>query len=381
MARAESNRAAAWISRVSRIAPGLEELLTYKRVDLPSDIKAGLSVAAVALPVGVAYAQLAGFRPEFGLYSSILPLVAYAIFGTSRQLIVGPDAATCALIAAAVGPLAARNADVYVSLSMALAFLAGVFCILASWFRLGVLADFLSKPILVGFLNGMAISIALGQIGKIFGFPITKEGIIPRLVEFGSKLGLTHVPTLAVGVLAFLVMAISPKLIPRLPAALVAMIVTGAGVKLLGLDSAGVKIIGAVPAGLPPLSVPSFPPELLPTLCASAAGVALIGFSSMMLTARSFAAKNRYEIDSDREFAALGAANVAAAISQGFAVSGADSRTAMSDASGGRTRVTGLVTAVSIALVLLFFTGPVQFVPVTALGSVLVKAAVSLLDL
>ena len=168
MARAESNRAAAWISRVSRIAPGLEELLTYKRVDLPSDIKAGLSVAAVALPVGVAYAQLAGFRPEFGLYASILPLVAYAIFGTSRQLIVGPDAATCALIAAAVGPLAARNSDVYVSLSMALAFLAGVFCILASWFRLGVLADFLSKPILVGFLNGMAISMQRGARNEAF---------------------------------------------------------------------------------------------------------------------------------------------------------------------------------------------------------------------
>src|SRR5438309_5884737 len=129
MARAESNRAAAWISRVSRIAPGLPELLKYKRSDLPSDFVAGLSVAAVALPVGVAYAQLAGFRPEFGLYASILPLVAYALFGTSRQLIVGPDAATCAIVAAAIRPLAAGDADLYVSLSMTLAFLAGVFCI------------------------------------------------------------------------------------------------------------------------------------------------------------------------------------------------------------------------------------------------------------
>src|SRR4051794_487616 len=174
---------AGWVQRLSRAAPGLPELLSYKRADVPADLVAGVSVAAVALPVGVAYAELAGFRPEAGLYASILPLLAYALFGTSRQLIVGPDAATCALVAAAVAPLAAGNPDSYVSLSMALTFLAGLFCIAARFFKLGVLADFLSRPILVGFLNGMAISIALGQIGKIFGFPIAKEGILPRLAE------------------------------------------------------------------------------------------------------------------------------------------------------------------------------------------------------
>jgi high affinity sulfate transporter 1 len=369
------------LQRLSRVAPGLPELLNYKRADFPSDIIAGLSVAAVALPVGVAYAQLAGFKPEVGLYSSILPLVAYALFGTSRQLIIGPDAATCAIVAAAVAPLAAGNEDLYVSLSMALAFIAGMFCIGARFLKLGALADFLSKPILVGFLNGMAISIALGQIGKLFGFGITKEGIVPRLVELASKLSLTHPPTLAIGLLAFLVLAISPKLLPRLPAALAAMIVTGAAVKLFGLDAVGVKIIGAVPAGLPPLRFPLVSLDVLPHLFAEAAGLALICFSSMMLTSRSFAAKNRYEIDVDREFAALGMANIAAALSQGFAVSGADSRTAMSDAAGGRTRVTGLVTAVTVAAVLLFFTSPLQYVPIAALGAVLVKAASSLLDI
>ena len=370
-----------WAQRLSRIAPGLPDLLTYNRADLPSDIIAGLSVAAVALPVGVAYAQLAGFSPEVGLYASILPLVAYAFFGTSRQLIIGPDAATCALVAAAVGPLAAGNKELYVSLSVTLAFLAGMFCIAARFLRLGALADFLSRPILVGFLNGMAFSIMLGQIGKIFGFPIVKDGIVPRLAEFISKLGLTHMPTLGIGLLAFVVIAVSPKLIPRLPAALAAMIVTGVTVVLLGLDAAGVKIVGPVPAGLPRLSFPSLPAEYIPVLSAQAAGLALIAFSSMMLTARSFAAKNRYEIDVDREFAALGVANIAAAMSQAFAVSGADSRTAMSDAAGGRTRVTGLVTALAVTAVLLFFTGPLEYVPVAALGAVLVKAAMSLLDL
>jgi len=373
--------ATGWKKRAGQLAPGLPALLAYDWSDLPHDLVAGLSVAAVALPVGVAYAQLAGFRPEVGLYASVLPLVAYALFGTSRQLIVGPDAATCALVAAAVGPLAGGDAEAYFSLSLTLALLAGLFCIAASFLRLGALADFLSRPILVGFLNGMALSIALGQIGKIFGFPITRERVLPRLFEFVSKLDQTHLPTLAIGLVAFAVLAVSPLLLPRLPAALAAMIVTGLLVRFFGLEAEGVKTIGHVPSGLPPLRLPSLRLDVLPDLIGEAAGVGLIGFSSMMLTARSFAAKNHYEIDVDREFAALGAANIAAAISQGFAVSGADSRTAMADSTGGRTQVTGLFTAVTVAVVLLFFTGPLQFVPIAALGAVLVKAASSLLDL
>lgn len=366
--------------RLSRIAPGLPELLAYRWNDFPSDLIAGVSVAAVALPVGVAYAQLAGFAPEVGLYASILPLIAYALFGTSRQLIVGPDAATCALVAAAVAPLAAGNNATYASLAMTLSFVAGVFCIAASFLKLGAFADFLSRPILVGFLNGMALSIALGQIGKIFGFAIEKDGIVPRLIEFASKVGVTHLPTLAVGVCAFIVLLLSPRVLPRVPAALAVMILAGAAVTLLGLDALGVKVVGPVPAGIPPLRIPSFDLQYLPHICAEAAGLALIAFSSMMLTARSFAAKNNYEIDPDREFAALGAANIAAALSQAFAISGADSRTAMSDASGGRTRVTGIVTAATIAIVMLFFTGPLQYVPIAALGAVLVKAAYSLVN-
>jgi high affinity sulfate transporter 1 len=370
-----------WLQRISIGVPGLPDLLAYDRADLPSDIVAGLSVAAVALPVGVAYAQLAGFRPEVGLYSSILPLVAYALFGTSRQLIVGPDATTCALVAAAIMPLAGGDHRLYSSLSMTLAFLAGLFCVLARFFRLGGLADFLSKPILVGFLNGMALSIALGQIGRIFGIPISKPGIIPRLIEFASDIRMTQPLTLAIAGLAILVLAVTPRVMQRLPAALAAMIVTGAAVHFLRLEASGVETIGPLPAGLPAIAIPSFPVSLLPDLCAKAAGLALIAFSSMMLTARSFAAKRNYEVDADREFAALGAANIVAAMSQGFAVSGADSRTAMNDAAGGRTRVVGLVTAIAVALVLMFATAPLRYVPVAALGAVLGKAAFSLLDL
>jgi high affinity sulfate transporter 1 len=366
---------------VEKIAPGLARLLKYKRSDLSHDVFAGLSVAALALPVGVAYAQLAGFSPAVGLYSSVLPLLAYAIFGTSRQLIIGPDAATCALVTAAVAPLASGDQNLYQSLSVTLALLAGVLCIGASFLRLGGLADFLSKPILVGFLNGIALSILLGQIGKLFGYSITAGGIVPRLIEFITKLGGTHWTTLAIGFFTFLILLITPRLFRRIPAALLAMIAAAIAVRLLGLEGQGVKTVGEVPAGLPVLKVPHFPLTMVASLLGDAAGLALVTFSSMMLTSRSFASKNRYDVDADREFSALGAANIASALSQGFAVSGADSRTAMSDVTGGRTQMTGLVAAAMTAVVLLFFTGPLRYVPVAALGAVLVKAALSLVDI
>jgi high affinity sulfate transporter 1 len=373
--------AAGWLARAGRIAPGLPPLLHYRAADFPHDLVAGLSIAAVALPVGVAYAQLTGFGPEVGLYSSILPLVAYALFGTSRQLIIGPDAATCALVAAAVAPLAMGNADVYASLSMTLAFTAGLLCVAGSFLKLGALADFLSRPILVGFMNGIALSIVLGQMGKLLGFAVEAGRIVPRLVEVVTKLGLTHWPTFAVGIGSFALLVLVPRLLPRMPAALATMIVAALVVAVLHLDSTGVKVIGEVPAGLPHLRIPAFSLDLLPALLSSATGIALIAFTSMVVTARSFAIKNGYEIDVDREFAALGAANIASALSQGFAVSGADSRTAMNDAAGGRTRMAGLVAAAAVAIVLLFFTGPLRYVPTAALGAVLVMAALSLVDL
>ena len=350
-----------WRAKLFQLAPGLPALWPYDRSNFPHDLIAGLSVAAVALPVGVAYAQLAGFNPSVGLYSSILPLVAYALFGTSRQLIIGPDAATCALIATAVTPLAKGNPQDYESLSVTLCFLAGVLCIGASFLRLGAMADFLSKPILVGFLNGIALSVILGQIGKIFGFAIDRGRIVPRLVEFIAKLGQTHWPTLAIGLGTFVVLLVTPKLLKRVPAALVAIVLSALVVRFLGLEHLGVKIVGDVPAGLPHLHIPTFSLELIPPLLGDAAGLALVTFSSMMLTSRSFAARNRYDVDADREFAALGMANIASAFSQGFAVSGADSRTAMNDASGGRTQVTGLVAAGTIAVVLLFLYRPAAF--------------------
>jgi high affinity sulfate transporter 1 len=378
MGKAQRTGSTHWLQR---LAPGLAALLGYQRHDLPHDLIAGLSVAAVALPVGVAYAQLAGLSPVLGLYASILPLLVYALFGTSRQLIVGPDAATCALVASALAPLAAGNADLYLSLSIALAGLTGVVCILASLIRLGTLADFLSRPILIGFLNGISLHILAGQLGKLAGVSVDAPGVVPATLQLLEQHADYHWPTVMVGLSAFAVMLLSPRLLPRLPAALVTLVAAALAVALLDLDRLGVAVVGAVPAGLPQLQLPHVPWEMLDELVAAALGLALVSFSSMMLTARSFAAKNHYDIDADREFAALGAANIAAALTQSFAISGADSRTAMSDAAGGRTQLAGIVAALAIGLVLLFLTEPLRYVPIAALGAVLVMASLSLIDI
>src|SRR5215467_13459942 len=236
-----------WNAVIGRVAPGLRQLLDYRREWLRSDLVAGLSVAAVAVPTAIAYAQLIGFEPIVGLYAAILPLVAYALFGTSRQLIVNPDAATCAIFAATVLPLAAGDSDTLRSLSVALAVLTGLVCVAAGLFRLGFVADFLGKPILVGYLNGVAMSIFLGQIGKVFGFAMQSRGITPRLIEFAGKL-------------------------PRAPAPLLATVAAVALVYGLSLEANGVAVVGALPSGLPSLSWPQFDPGFLKSLLGGALG-------------------------------------------------------------------------------------------------------------
>lgn len=284
-----------------RIAPGLRVLATYRRDWLKHDLIAGVSVAAVALPTAIAYAEIIGLDPVVGLYTAISALLAYALFGTSRHLIVNPDAATCAMIAATLTPLAAGDSEVLLSLSVVLAIFAGLLCFAASLLRLGFLADFLSRPILSGFLNGVAISIFLGQIGKVFGFPMKSHGIIPCFVEFVGKVPETHVPTLTVGLLTIAVMLASKRLLPRWPGPLLAVAAAVVVVKALGLDSVGVAVVGDVPSGLPSLRWPTFDPQFLQPLFGGAMGVALVSFCNAMVVARSFAAKHNYEIDANRD--------------------------------------------------------------------------------
>src|SRR5262245_7930352 len=204
--------------------PGLAALLAYRHSDLRYDLAAGLSVAAVAVPVSVAYAELAGFEPVVGLYGAILPLVAYALFGSSRQMIVGPDSATCAMIAVALAPLASGDSGQHAALGVALSAIVGVLYLVASRFRLGALADFLSRPILIGFLAGVSLAIIVGQLGKVTGLSLQAAEVVPRLREFSGKLELVHWPTLGVALGVYAILELSPRLLPRVPDALVAMI-------------------------------------------------------------------------------------------------------------------------------------------------------------
>lgn len=363
-----------------RFLPGLAAIGRYDPSWLGYDVRAGVSVAAVAVPISIAYSQLAGVPPVYGLYASILPLVAYAFLGTSRQLIMAPDAATCAIVAAVVVPLAGADAARYVSLTAVLAIITGLFCIMAGVLRLGFLTNFLARPILTGYLNGIAISIITGQLGKLFGFSLKPQGFFRTLAEFFSKLGETHGPTLAVGLGFLVLLRVLKRLAPKLPGPLIAVALGIPTASLLHLHERGVALLGAIPAGLPPLIKLNIDMGDLGALAIGAVGLALISFNSAMVTARSFAVKNRYEIDPNQEFVALGVADIGAGLLQGFAISGADSRTAVNDSMGGKSQVTGLIAAGLLVLVLIFLTGPLGALPIAVLAAVLINAALSLFD-
>lgn len=365
---------------IHRFAPGLAALGRYDPTWIRYDLLAGVSVAAVAVPIAIAYAQLAGVPPVYGLYAGILPLVAYAVFGTSRQLIMAPDAATCAIVAAIVMPLAGTDPARYISLSMTLAMITGVFCIVAGLARLGSLTNFLARPILTGYLNGIAIAIISGQLGKLCGFSLKPAGFFRTVIEFVSKLGETHGLTLAVGLAVFIMLRVLKRLGPKIPAPLIAVALGIAVSKFFHLGERGVALLGTIPAGLPKLMIPDIGMSDLGQLVSGALGLALISFTSAMVTARGFAAKNRYEIDSNQEFIALGVADIGAGMLQGFAVSGADSRTAVNDSVGGKSQVTGLVAAGLLVATVLFLTVPLGSLPIAVLSAVLVNSAIGLFD-
>ena len=367
--------------RIEKWVPGLHVLRTYKKEWLQSDLIAGVSVAAVAIPIGIAYAQLAGFSPVAGLYSCILPAIAYAIFGTSRQLVVNPDSAACAIIAATIAPMAAAGSERYADLSVVLAILAGLVCIGAGIARLGVVADFLSRPILTGYLNGIALSIIVGQLDVICGFAVASSGFFKTLFDTVSRLSETHFPTLMVGLGLFILLRLLKRVLPKIPAPLVAVVLGIAAVYFLDLVPKGVGIVGDVPSGFPVPAVPDVAFGDLAGLLPGAFTIALISFCSMMPTARGFATKNGYSIDPNQDLIALGVADVASGLTRGFAVSGADSRTAVADASGGKTQVTSIAAALAITFVLFFLTKPLSYLPTAALAAILISSAIGLFDL
>lgn len=369
------------LSRLYDFMPGLNTLFHYERKWFADDVRAALSVAAVALPVAIAYAQLTGVNAAVGLYSCILPMILYALFGSSKQLIVGPDAATCAVIAAVVTPLAAGDMVKHWQLVVTMTAMTGFWCLIASKFKLGVLADFLSKPILMGLLNGVAITIIVGQFSKVFGFTFDEKYLLERLGGVPTYLAQTHIPTLLMALLTVGVYFTMKRLKPSWPASMFAIAFGALLVWLFNLKQFDINTIGTVSGGLPVFNTPIYDIGVIRELVVPALNLAIVSFVSMMLTARSFAAKNGYDIDADKEFRALGIANIGSALSQGFAVSGADSRTAVNDDAGGKTQLVSIIAAGIIAIIALFLTAPLEFIPSAALGVVLIIASVHLLDL
>ncbi|MDH1100021.1 SulP family inorganic anion transporter [Pseudomonas mosselii] len=365
---------------LSRWLPGLANLLHYRREWFHADLQAGLSVAAIQIPIAIAYAQIVGLPPQYGLYACVLPMMVYALVGSSRQLMVGPDAATCAMIGGAVAPLAMGDAHRIAELSVIVTVLVGVMLIAAGVARAGFIASFFSRPILIGYLNGIGLSLLAGQLSKVVGFRIEGDGFILSLINFLQRLGEIHWLTLAIGLAGLGLLIWLPRRYPRLPAALVTVVVFTALAGLFGLDRYGVAILGPVPAGIPELAWPQSTLAETKSLLRDALGIATISFCSAMLTARSFAARHGYAINANHEFLALGVSNLAAGISQGFAISGADSRTAVNDMVGGKSQLVGIIAALVIALILLFFTAPMAWIPQAALGAVLLMAGWGLID-
>ncbi|ABZ00293.1 TPA: SulP family inorganic anion transporter [Pseudomonas putida] len=366
---------------LSRWLPGLANLLHYRREWFHADMQAGLSVAAIQIPIAIAYAQIVGLPPQYGLYACVLPMMVYALIGSSRQLMVGPDAATCAMIAGAVAPLAMGDPQRIAELSVIVTVLVGVMLIAAGLARAGFIASFFSRPILIGYLNGIGLSLIAGQLSKVVGFKIEGDGFILSLINFFQRLGEIHWVTLIIGLAALGLLIWLPRRYPRLPAALTVVALFMLLVGLFGLDRFGVAILGPVPAGIPKLAWPHSNLAEMKSLLRDALGIATVSFCSAMLTARSFAARHGYAINANHEFVALGVSNLAAGISQGFAISGADSRTAVNDMVGGKSQLVGIIAALVIALILLFFTAPMAWIPQAALGAVLLMAGWGLIDI
>jgi sulfate permease, SulP family len=365
--------------KIARWVPGLATLKSYKASFLPHDLAAGLTLGAVMVPVGLAYGALAGL-PLAGLYGSMLPLIAYALFGSSRRLIVGPDTAMAAIVAVAVAPLALGDAGRLALLAAGLGIMTGVLCLLAGFLRLGFVANFLSKPVIVGFMHGLAVVVAVAQLPKVLGIKSAGETMLEQFANVLQRLGDTNPVTLAIGGATFAVILLCRRFLPRVPRAVVALVGAGLAVVLLDLERSGVAVIGRIPTGLPGFSLPLLSLDDFDSLLPVALVAALLSFSDTIVTVRAFAARSGERIDADQELLAIGVANLASGLSHGLPISASDSRTAVAEAAGSRTQVTSAIAALVVAAVMLWFAGLLYHLPLAALGGILMASAWTLCD-
>jgi high affinity sulfate transporter 1 len=367
------------------VAPGLRLLSSYRRSWLSKDLVAGLVLTALLVPQGMAYAELAGLPPITGLYTSILCLVGYAIFGPSRVLVLGPDSSLGPMIAATIIPIVGANGDPQraIALASVLALLVGVMTVLAGVAKLGFVADLLSKPTQIGYLNGLALTILVSQLPKLFGFSVDADGLIPEAAGFANGLanGDTVAAALAIGLLGLVLILLLQRLVPKVPAVLVAVVVSILAANAFNLADHGVSLVGPLPQGFPPLTLPGVPLSDLALLVAGAVGIAVVSLTDTISTASAFAARAGQEVDGDREMIGIGAANIAAGFFQGFPVSTSGSRTAVAEQAGARSQVTGLVGALAITLMLLLAPGLLRNLPQPTLAAVVITASLSLADI
>ena len=364
----------------SRLLPGVGQLRSYQRSWLRYDVLAGVTVAAYLIPQVMAYAELAGLPAVVGLWATLGPLLVYAVLGSSPQLSVGPESTTALITAAAIGSVAAGDPDRYATLAAALCLVVGVFCVLGWAGRLGFLADLLSKPVLIGYMAGIAATMVGSQLGKITGIDVDADSFVGEIRFVATHLDEVHGPTIALAAVVLALLLVGSHLMPRSPMPLVGMLLAAAAVAVLDLESRGIAVVGDIPAGLPTPSLPSVGAGDLEALLLPAVGVAIVAYTDNVLDARTFATRNGYEIDSNQEFLALGASNLASGVMQGFPVSSSGSRTVIGDSLGSRSQLYSLVAFATVVLTVLFLRPVLAAFPIPALGALVVYAATRLID-
>ena len=379
MDEADTATSGRW-ARVATIAPIARWLPRYQRSRLRNDLLAGAIVAALLVPQSLGYAKIAGVPVQVGLYAVPLALLAYAVLGSSPQLIVGPASTVAIVSGSLVADIARDNPQDAVAITSALAVAAGLVLVLAGLLRISWLAEFLSKPIVTGFVLGLTVTIIIGEVPTLLGFPKPSGDLLQVLVRTLERLDETHVQTAVVGGLALLVVATGRRLVPRVPWGLVTLVLGVVATRALDLEAEGVAMIGEVPSGIPLLGLPLIPRDDIAAVVVGGMSLGLVALAEGLAATRLFATRGGYRVETDRELVGMGAANVAAGLSGGLAVAGSLSKTAAADQAGSGSQITGLTAGALTMIVLLAFTWVFTDLPQAVLSAIVVAAVWSLID-
>ncbi|MCZ0704625.1 SulP family sulfate permease [Natronobacillus azotifigens] len=366
---------------LKRIIPALEWIPNYNKMNLTGDLSAGLIVAIMLIPQGMAYAMLAQLPPVYGLYASTIPLVIYALFGTSRQLAVGPVAMVSLLVLTGVTSMAEPGTNTYISLVLLLMLLSGILQFLMGVLKIGSLIHFIPHSVISGFTSAAAILIGLSQLNYLLGIDLnTNKGTFHVLFELPSRMNEVHLITLSIGLFSMLLLILLKRTVPKLPAQIVVVVLSVLVLNLFQLQQQGVEIVGEIPRGLPSLSIPRLDMTSIRDLFLIALAVALIGFMESIAMAKVIAAKEGYNIEPNQELIAIGLSNIGGAFFSGSPVAGSLSRSAVNHQAGAKTPLATIITAIIISLTLLFFTDLFYYLPHAVLAAIIIVAISSLID-